>query len=439
MRTIPYSGVLNNICGLIGVPLSRLTQETADAVNNLFYSNVRQLWGRGNWTDISPYGEARFVGNLLTYSNDLSKTAYWTATNLTVTANSIGNPADNRVTASKLAETVTNGQHKVVQSGLAAFPTTQYQLSVYVRPNGRNYVYVAANDGVNTYSAFFNVQGGVVGTCTNLQNWNIQQNPNGFYLCTLTYQTASTAASQSVTIATSTDGSTLSYAGDPTKGLYAWGALLVQTTNVSPQQFTLPPDQTGETEIDQLFTAWVDNPAMVTYPRNQGFVVTDQGYQMISSAGGFMGTNGYVTYNTNPANPIYIYYRKAPYTYQGDVFDATATYVADQYVYYTWTTGARKNTSDFYRCSEATSAGETPESAPNKWELQPIPEQLFNSLVWQTYADWLVQDGQAEKATQAYAIADQKANEEWDRIERQSPNSWQMRVFTHCTSENRAW
>ena len=61
---------------------------------------------------------------------------------------------------------------------------------------------------------------------------------------------------------------------------------------------------------------------------------------------------------------------------------------------------------------------------------------LFRS---QTYADWLVQDGQAEKATQAYAIADQKANEEWDRIERQSPNSWQMRVFTHVTSENRAW
>ena len=146
MRTIPYSGVLNNICGLIGVPLSRLTTETADAINNLFYSNVRQLWGRGNWTDISPYGEARFVGNLLTYSNDLGKTAYWTATNLTVTANSIGNPADNRVTASKLGETVTNGQHKVVQSSLAAFPTTQYQLSVYVRPNGRNYVYVAANE-----------------------------------------------------------------------------------------------------------------------------------------------------------------------------------------------------------------------------------------------------------------------------------------------------
>lgn len=439
MKTIPYSNVLANITGLIGVPLSRLTTETAEIINNLFYSNVRQLWGAGNWTDVSPYGEARFVGNLLTYSNDFSKTAYWTATNATITANSIGNPADNRTTASKLLETSATGQHKVVQSGLAAFPTTQYQLSVYVRPNGRNYVYVAANDGVATYSGYFNVQAGTVGTVTNLQNWNIQQCPNGFLLCTLTYQTASTAASQDVTIAVSTDGSTLSYAGDTAKGLYLWGALLVQTTNVSPQQFILPPDQTGETEIDQLFTAWVDNPAMITYPRQQGFVVTDQGWQMISSAGGFMGTNGYVTYNTNPANPIYIYYRKVPYTYQGSVFDATATYTVGEYAYYTWTTGARKNTSDYYKCTEATSAGQTPETHPNKWELQPVPEQLFNALVWQTYADWLIQDGQADKAGQAYQMAEQKKNEEWDRIERQSPNSWNMRVFTHVTSENRAW
>ena len=421
------------------MPLSRLTTETAAVINNLFYSNVRQLWGAGNWTDISPYGEARFAGNLLTYPNDVSKTAYWTATNVTVTANSIANPADNRQTASKVLETSATGAHKVVQSNLAAFPTTQYQLSFYARQNGRNWLYLAANDGTTTYSGFFNVFGGVTGTIANCSNWNIQQCPNGFFLCTLTFTTGSSTTYLNVTAQISTDGSTLSYAGDVTKGLYLWGGLMVQTTNVSPQQFILPPDQLGETEIDQLFTAWVDNPAMVTYPRQQGFVVTDQGYQMISSAGGFMGTNGYVTYNTNPANPIYIYYRKAPYTYQGDEYDAAATYVADQFIYYTWTTGARKNTSDYYKCTEATTAGQTPETHPNKWELQPILEQLFNALVWQTYADWLIQDGQADKAAQAYVIADQKKNEEWDRIERQSPNSWNMRVFTHVTSENRAW
>lgn len=439
MRTIPYSQVLANITGLIGIPTSRLTTEVAGVINNLFYSNVRQLWGAGNWPDLCPNGEARFAGNLLTYPNDLAKTAYWTATNMTVTANAINNPADNRVTASKLLETSATGQHKVTQSSVQGFPTTNYQLSGYFRPNGRNYAYLSAYDGTTTYSAFFNIQGGTIGTQSNLTGANIQLCPNGFYLCTIYYSTSANGGQQTISIQPSTDGSTLSYAGEVTKGLYVWGMLDVQTTNVSPQQFFIPYDQTGETEIDVLFSAWVDNPAMVTYPRSQGFTVTPDGFQMISSAGGFMGTNGYVTYNTNPANPIYIFYRQAPYTYQGDPYSASATYVADQYVYFTRTTGAQVGTSDYWRCTSATSAGESPETAPSKWELQPVPESLFNALVWQTYGDWLIQDGQAEKATQAYQQAEQKKNEEWDRIERQMPDNWNMRVFTHVTSENRAW
>ena len=439
MRTIPYSGILNNICGLIGVPVSRLTSETAAAINNLFYSNVRQLWGRGNWTDISPYGEARFVGDLLTYPNDLSKTAYWTATNATITGNSIANPADNRVTASKLLETVTNGQHKAVQSGLAAFPTTQYQLSVYVRPNGRNYVYVAANDGVNTYSAFFNVQGGTVGTTANLQNWNIQQNPNGFFLCTITFTSGTACTSLAYSVGISTDGSTVSYAGDVTKGVYLWGNLMVQQTNVSPNQFIVPYDQTGEKVIDVLFQAWIDNPAMVTYPRPQGFVVTTEGFQMISTAGGFMGTNGYVSYNTNPANPVYLFYRRAPYNYSGDTFSATATYVAGQYIYYTRTTGAQTGTSDYWKCLSATTAGQDPEDTPSKWELQQLPEALSGILVWQTFGDWLTQDGQMDKAASAYQTAELKKMNEWDRIERQMPDNFQVNVYTHVTSQSRSW
>ncbi len=140
--------------------------------------------------------------------------------------------------------------------------------------------------------------------------------------------------------------------------------------NVSPNQFIVPYDQTGEKVIDVLFQAWIDNPAMITYPRPQGFVVTTDGFQMISTAGGFMGTNGYVSYNTNPANPVYLFYRRAPYNYSGDTFSATATYVAGQYIYYTRTTGPLVGTSDYWKCLSATTAGQDPEDTPSKWELQ---------------------------------------------------------------------
>jgi len=102
---------LSQLCGLIGVPTSRLTTELASSLNTLFNANVRQVWGAGNWPDLSIWGEARFAGNLLTYANDVSQTTYWTATNLTVTGNSINNPADNRVTASKLLEIQRAGWH----------------------------------------------------------------------------------------------------------------------------------------------------------------------------------------------------------------------------------------------------------------------------------------------------------------------------------------
>lgn len=439
MRTIPYSRALSQLAGLIGIPSTRISTEIAQSLNDLFNANVRQIWGAGNWPDLSPYGEARFCGNLLTYPNDLSQTSYWTATNLTLTANSIANPADNRITASKAMETVATGAHKVVQSASSCFPSTNYQLSVYARPNGRSYLYLAANDGTTTFSSFFNVTAGTIGTQANVTSANIQQCANGYFLCTISYTSGTSASAQTVTAQVSSDGSTLSYAGDTAKGLYLWGALLTQTSNVAPQQFTIGYTQTGESEIDVLMDAWIDSPVMISYPRAQGYIVTQDGFQMISSAGGFMGTNGYVSYNTNPANPVYLYYRLAPYNYSGSTYDSTATYVAGQYIYYTMTSGSGTGTGDFYKCVATTSAGESPESAATKWTIQPLPEMIAQPLVWQTYGDWLVQDGQADKAVGAYQIAEQKKLEEWDRIERQMPDSWRLKVSTHITSANRAW
>ena len=173
MRTTPYSKALSQICSLIGVPTSRLTTETADSINTLFNANVRQIWGSGNWPDLSLWGEARFAGNLLTYANDVSQTSVWTATNASITANSIANPADNRTTASKVLETVTSGEHKVAQA-ISGFPSTDYQASVYASPNGRDYIRLAVNDGTTTFSAFFNVQAGTVGTQAGVSSANIQ-------------------------------------------------------------------------------------------------------------------------------------------------------------------------------------------------------------------------------------------------------------------------
>lgn len=44
-----------------------------------------------------------------------------------------------------------------------------------------------------------------------------------------------------------------------------------------------------------------------------------------------------------------------------------------------------------------------------------------------------------DKAAQAYQTAELKKLNEWDRIERQMPDNFQVNVYTHVTSQNRAW
>lgn len=439
MRTRPYSDFLSNICALIGIPTSRLSTEIADSINAMFNGEVRQIWDQANWTDICPKGEARFAGNLLTYPNDLSKTAYWTATNLTITGNSIANPADNRVTASKLAETTTSGAHKAVQGSVSFFPGQQYQVSVYARPYGStNWVYLLVNDGSSNFSCFFNVYTGLAGTSSGVASYSIQPVANGFFLCTIIFNASASASVGTVTVQTSSDGSTLSYAGTTTNGLYVWGALALQQTAISPQIYTIPWSQTGENEIESVFQAWKDNPYNASYPRSQGYVINSDGIQMISSLGWDTGTYGYTGTQGNPANPTYLYYRKAFRYYTGSVFDATATYAVGAQIYYTITTaGASYGTGDFYRCLTATSAGETPESAPTKWEIISLPEIFYGYLVYKVYGDWLLSDGQMDKASGAYKIADMKKDDELDRQERQNKDTMPLQVSTHVSSQAR--
>lgn len=440
MRIRPWSDLLANVCSLVGIPTSRLTTEINDTINSLANGNLRNVWDICNWTDICPKGEARFCGNLLTYPNDLSKTANWTATNLTITGDSIANPADNRTTASKLAETVTNGAHKAVQSLGSMFPGQLYQVSAYARPFGTtNWLYLSISDGSATFTSFFNVYTGVLGTAsTNIGSAAIQPCANGFFLCTVTFYASTSATTGTATVQTSSDGSTLSYAGTITNGLYVWGVLALQQTAISPQIYTIPWSQTGENEIETVFQAWKDNPNNASYPRSQGWLINPDGIQMISSLGWDTGTYGYTGSQGNPANPTYLYYRKAYKYFTGSVYSSATTYVVGAQIYYTITTaGSAYGTSDYYACLVNTTAAQSPETTPASWEKIKLPEIFYSYLVWQTYGDWLQQDGQADKASGAYAMALMKKDDELDRQERQQYDIMPMQVSTHVSSQPR--
>tara|TARA_R110000868_G_scaffold242836_1_gene498365 strand:- start:69 stop:839 length:771 start_codon:yes stop_codon:yes gene_type:complete len=253
------------------------------------------------------------------------------------------------------------------------------------------------------------------------------------------FNASASATTGSVTVQTSSDGSTLSYAGTITNGLYVWGVLDIQQTAISPQIYTVPWSQTGENEIESVFAVWKDNPYNASFPRSQGYIVNSDGIQMISALGWDTGTYGYSGTQGNPSNPTYLYYRKAFRYFTGTTWDAASTYAVGQQIFYTitTTTSSSYGTSDFYVCTVATSAGQDPEDTPNSWTKIELPEVFFNYLVYKVYGDWLISDGQMDKAQGAYAIAEMRKIDELDRQERQMPDLIPMQVSTHVTSQSR--
>lgn len=435
-RTRNYSEFLNSVTQLIGIPSSRLTTELADSINQFFNNAIRDVWLSTQWLDTCPRGEARFVGNKLTYPNDLAKTAYWTSTGLTITANQLANPLDGSVTASKLLETSANSEHRVVQNVTSFFPSQQYTVTAYVRPNGRNNVQLVAYDGNTTYSAFYDISAGTVGTVVNATGTSITLQPNGFYLCQLNF-TASSAATSSGTysLKLSTNGSTVSYAGDTSKGVYVWGCLVQQTTNVPISDLTVPWEQIGEETIEAVFDVYQASPASAFYPRRQGYILTQDGIQMINGAWATYidGVNQSSIYGILPCNPVFLFYRKYPPVFTGTDYSATATYAVNDQIYFT----NSSSQGNYYKCVAATSAGESPSTAPSKWQVIPLYTVFFQYCIYRAYADWLLSDGQMDKGDRAMRMAEQKLADSIEVQERQMGDVLPMKVQTHVTS--RTW
>lgn len=433
-----YTDYLNTLGGMInwatytGLPA---TQQTA--IQQYFDNNAQEGWIKNNWLAVCPNGEARFVGNQGQYPNNLAVTTYWTATAATITANSLANPADGRVTASRILETTANSEHKALQS-ITFIPGATYQLTSYSRPIGGRYLYLSANDGVNTYSTFFDIVSGTVGTQSALltSTSTINQTANGFWVCSIFFTAATGAGAGTYGPGISSDGSTISYAGDTAKGIYTWGNVLSQTTYAAPTSLLIPNDQLGEDFIDAVFQVWQMSPVGAGAPVPQGFEMMPDGVQII-------GTNGWVwngwlwTFPTwyTAGYPLFLYYRKGCPRFQGSVYSAGASYAVDDQILFT----DSDSIQNFWKCIVATTAGQSPDTHPNSWQVLQLPQFLFEYVTFASFADYLRMDAQFEKATATDAIAQDRLDNQSDRQERQMGVQPPFRVQTHQTAKPVAW
>lgn len=206
-----------------------------------------------NYQPTSP--DTTSITNLVTYSEQFDNAA-WTKTETTVSANSVANPMDGQVTADSLLETTANAEHTITNGATLAASAAVF--SVCVKALSRDWVRLKVTDSAATIAtAFFDLSTGVVGTLSGCTAAITQVYPS-WYRCEM--RISSPAAGAAVaSIQPSTDGSTVSYVGEVTKGLYLFGAQVqnadtagayASTTNTTRTITAPPTDQSQNSAAD---------------------------------------------------------------------------------------------------------------------------------------------------------------------------------------------
>ena len=158
--------------------------------------------------------------NLSTYSEDFRNTADAGATrpntyiNMTLAQNATTSPYGVANSSDKLVETSATGNHGCFRSGIITSAGT-YAYTVRIKPGERNKVQLSFGSTGNTVR--FTLQGaGSVDYQLSATGF-IRASADGWYYCTMV---ASPGSATSVSIILMDEAGSISYAGDPTKGLY---------------------------------------------------------------------------------------------------------------------------------------------------------------------------------------------------------------------------
>ena len=168
------------------------------------------------------------VTNLLLRSEEFDNAA-WGKVGGSITTNAITAP-NGQATADLFTEDTSTGQHDVRVTSPTLTDGATYTFSVYSKANGRrlNITYPLVTAG---HGAVFNLNDGTFTLVGDTVSASILLVGDGWYRCSCTATKSGGTSSSSLRFLTH-DGTTKSYTGDGTSGIYLWGAQLEQSATV---------------------------------------------------------------------------------------------------------------------------------------------------------------------------------------------------------------
>ncbi len=165
--------------------------------------------------------------NLVTYSEDFSN-SYWAKTRASITSNSIISP-DGTLNASKLIEDTANGSHFLLVNPVYTTSSVNnvVSLSLFGKKSERHLqIQSFASGGGENPKVNFDLTNGTANSVGNITpTFSIQSFGNDWYRCNLTYTVSQSNSGVRFYISLF-NGTSTSYQGDGSSGVYIYGAQL---------------------------------------------------------------------------------------------------------------------------------------------------------------------------------------------------------------------
>jgi lysophospholipase L1-like esterase len=182
--------------------------------------------------------------------SDMTNGANWDAGGTVTIAATAGDPLGG-ASAFRMREIANSGPHQVFAlPTTAAVPTA---CSIYARADGRSWLRIADNGAAHL--AFFNISTGAIGTLGGAgTRAEIEYVGGGWYRCSMICTPS--AGGNLFAFALSTDGATVSYAGDTTKGAFLWRPQLEANEYATTWTATSRAAETAYVALPNLGPEW---------------------------------------------------------------------------------------------------------------------------------------------------------------------------------------
>lgn len=173
-------------------------------------------------------------------------------------------------------------------------------------------------------------------------------------------------------------------------------------------------DNTGETEIGEVFAIYSANPLLAAGASEVSWVLTSDGAQLTG---------------TDLSSAVWVYFKERCPVFSGAAYVGATTYDEDDQVYYS-------TTGKFYRAILETT-GHAPTDT-SYWEEVEIPYAFLEYVIRSSYADALAAEGFDEKANRHRGNAEMWLLQEIEKVSRQQRQSLRHgAIRTHGTTQFR--